>query len=297
MTDVTVPFLLAHLSDLHLPPPEGATGVWPLKRALSRLSWGLNRHRRHLRVAVEAVATDIRRAAPDHVAVTGDLTNFGLAEEYKAAAEWLAALAPDGAETLTAIPGNHDAMVRGAVEAGFGGAVSPYASDDGGARNWPILRKRGPLALIGVSTGVPSPPFRATGRVGEAQLQRLGALLAETRGLCRVVLVHHPPDDSAPVRKALTDRAALRTVLAREGAELVLHGHLHKPGLTGLPGPEGRAIPTVGVASASMAARRHHPAAWSLIRVSGNPGAWRIELEARQLQPDGAMATVARLVL
>lgn len=293
------PFLLAHLSDLHLPPPGDARGVWPPKRALSRLSWRLRRRRLHLERVAAAVAEDLGRAGPDHVAVTGDLTNFGLAGEYARAAAWLARLGD--AAAVTAIPGNHDAMAAGAAEAGFGpgGPLAPFAAGDGGARGWPVLRRRGPLALIGVSSGVPSPPFRATGRIGADQCARLAGLLAATQGLCRVVLVHHPPDQSAPARKALTDRAALQTVLACEGAELVLHGHLHVSALAALPGPGGRAIPCLGAPSASMAPGRGpaRAAGWTALRVSGEPGGWRIALEARRLGADGRLATTLRLDL
>ena len=41
-------------------------------------------------------------------------------------------------------------------------------------------------------------------------------------------------------------------MLRRRGAELVLHGHLHRTTLASLPGPE-RAIPVIGVPSASHA--------------------------------------------
>ena len=45
------------------------------------------------------------------------------------------------------------------------------------AAGFPFVRRRGPLALIGLSTAVPTPPFMATGRLGEAQLARLGETL------------------------------------------------------------------------------------------------------------------------
>jgi hypothetical protein len=38
---------------------------------------------------------------------------------------------------------------------------------------FPFVRRRGPLALIGVSSAVPTPPLMATGRLGRAQLDAL----------------------------------------------------------------------------------------------------------------------------
>jgi 3',5'-cyclic AMP phosphodiesterase CpdA len=93
----------------------------------------------------------------------------------------------------------------------------------------------------------------ATGRLGAEQLERLDKLLADLAEspLCRVVLVHHPIiDGAASRRRALTDAAALRGVLARSGADLVLHGHGHRTMFGEIPGPHGP-IPVVGVRSAS----------------------------------------------
>ena len=99
----------------------------------------------------------------------------------------------------------------------------------------------------------PTLPLFATGRVGEAQLQRLERRLSELSdsSLCRVVLVHHPIiDGTVSDRRALLDADALRGVLARTGADLVLHGHGHRTVFGEVPGPKGP-IPVVGVRSSS----------------------------------------------
>ena len=65
-----------------------------------------------------------------------------------------------------------------------------------GPDDFPYLRRRGPLAIIGVSTAAPMPPQCAGRPHRQAeQMERLAALLARTRqdGCCRVVLIHHPP--------------------------------------------------------------------------------------------------------
>ena len=73
-------------------------------------------------------------------------------------------------------------------------------TDDDNISGFPFLRRRGPLALIGVTSGVPTAPFLATGRLGEKQLSRLAEALdqlaaqkigAETRFL---VLPMRPAD-------------------------------------------------------------------------------------------------------
>jgi 3',5'-cyclic AMP phosphodiesterase CpdA len=79
-------------------------------------------------------------------------------------------------------------------------------------------------------------------------LEQLGA-----QGRCRVVLIHHPPVDGLTSRRrSLLDAHDFGAVLQRRGAELVLHGHLHRATRASLPGPD-RAIPVLGVPSASHA--------------------------------------------
>ena len=131
-----------------------------------------------------------------------------------------------------------------------------------------MLRRRGPLALIGMSSAIASPVGFATGAVGAAQLARLGPILRATRaaGLCRVLMIHHPPlEGTVGRRKRLVDGAALRQVLAREGVELVLHGHSHRSHFETLQTSDG-AAPVIGVPSASS--MHHEPAAYHLYRVT-----------------------------
>ena len=67
---------LAHVSDLHATPVEVRRVADFLgKRALGWLSWRLRRRHHHRPEALEALAADLRATAPDHTAVTGDVTN------------------------------------------------------------------------------------------------------------------------------------------------------------------------------------------------------------------------------
>jgi 3',5'-cyclic AMP phosphodiesterase CpdA len=177
--------MLAHLSDPHLPLP----GRLPLRELLNKrlpslLSWHLKRHRRHRPDILARLVADMHDHAPDLIMVSGDLTNLGLDCEYRAARGWLDALG-DASRVMT-VPGNHDALVAGAWERGaaqwqpyWQGDVPPDTDDVTHA--FPVLRRRGPLALIGLSSAVASPPGFATGEVGAAQRARLAALLRATR--------------------------------------------------------------------------------------------------------------------
>ncbi|HEX5080283.1 MAG TPA: metallophosphoesterase [Geminicoccaceae bacterium] len=282
-------FTLAHLSDLHLPLPPGAPRWRALasKRVLGYLSYRLKRKMVHDQAVLAALVDDLCRHAPDHIVITGDLTNIGLPEEFAASARWLQALrASDG---LTVIPGNHDAYVGVPWQQSFE-RWSAFMSETGTpireAGDFPFVRRRGEVALIGVSTACPSSLVEATGRIGAAQLARLGRQLEQlgAQALFRVVLIHHPPiAGMVSYRKRLTDQAAFRAVIARSGAELILHGHHHRFTLDELATPHGKA-PVIGVPSGS--ARRapgHEHASYHLCRLHAEPGRWRLEVEVRGL--------------
>src|ERR1700728_1431369 len=81
--DVMAAFTLAHLSDPHLPPlPAPRLRELAGKRALGYLNWKRNRYKFHRRDVLDALVSDIRSQAPDHIAVTGDLVNLALEAEF-----------------------------------------------------------------------------------------------------------------------------------------------------------------------------------------------------------------------
>ncbi len=278
-------YVLAHLSDPHLAPlPQPRLADLASKRVLGWLHWRRTRHRIHRAAQVDLLVRDLKAQAPDHVAVTGDLVNIALEAEFPQARAWLDRVGTP--HDVTLVPGNHDAYVR-LGHAALAAHWHEYMRGDAAtstALRFPFVRRRGPLAIIGLSSAVATAPFMATGRLGAAQIGELEQLLPRLAGHFRVVLVHHPPGGSRSGRfKRLTDAAALRSALARHGAELVLHGHDHVHALDWLPGPHG-AIPAVGVPSASavMLAGHHvEPAAYNLYRIGGSAGAWRCEVVTR----------------
>jgi 3',5'-cyclic AMP phosphodiesterase CpdA len=277
-------FLLAHLSDPHIGPiPTPPLRELINKRGLGLINWYRKRHRHHHIDVLDAIVTDMRAHAPGHVAVTGDLVNISLPAEFARAAKWLEHVGAPSDVSLT--PGNHDAYIRRAA----GHAAEHWGDfmrgDDGAA--FPFLRKRGPVAVIGLTTSLPTGPFMATGRLGDKQLARLAELLAALKHepLFRVVLIHHPPiPNRGHYMKRLIDGPKLRALLAQHGAELLLHGHNHEQQLMWLDGPHGR-IPAVGVPSASAIVSDHdEPAAYNLYRIAGTPGAWQCEAVTRGLK-------------
>lgn len=298
-------FALAHLSDPHLA-GWSVDGVGSLlnKRLTGWLSWRVNRRRIHQARVLDLLVDDLATHGADHVAVTGDLVNISLPEEFARAAAWLGRLG--ATDRVTVVPGNHDAYV--AVNWADGpGRWSDYMTNRGwhpeGAApagvqdGFPFVRRVGPLALIGVSTALPTLPFIAAGRLGAAQLEALERVLGELRApdVFRVVLIHHPPFTSGGYkRKSLLDAAAFLDVIRAAGAELVLHGHMHMAAL----GHIG-STPVIGVPSASALRKGHKDAAaYNLYRVGDAGANWRVSVEIRGLAEDqGRIAASGGYVL
>ena len=289
-------FRLGHLSDPHLAPPP-LPFRWrdvASKRLLSRFAWR-RKHARHARAVLDLISADVRDRAPDHLAITGDLTNFATPEEFEAARVWLEAFGDPA--RLTVSPGNHDALAAAGAPRGFA-PWKPWLGDADG--DFPHLRVRGPVALINLSSAAPTALHLAQGVLGAPQLAKARALLDETRtqGLYRVVLVHHPVVEGVVSgRKSLTDAEALRTVLRDAGAELVLHGHAHEALLTSTPGPDGP-IPVMGVPSASTPPRGEDaPARWNEIEILRDGDGFRTTVHARGVTPGQPVLPLGSFVL
>jgi 3',5'-cyclic AMP phosphodiesterase CpdA len=287
-------FVLAHLSDPHLGPiPTPRLREVINKRGLGLINWYRKRHRHHRGDVLDAIVADMKAHAPGHVAVTGDLVNISLPAEFARAATWLLGLgAPDN---VTLVPGNHDAYIKRVAGHAAqhwgdymrGDSTPPPQAGKEKEGAFPFVRTRGPIAIIALTTSVPTGPFMATGKLGDEQLARLERILAALKHepVFRVVLIHHPPIPSRGHHmKRLIDASKLRAVLAAHGADLLLHGHNHAQQLIWLDGPNGR-IPAVGVPSASAIVSTHDaPAAYNLYRIAGAPGAWQCEAVTRGLR-------------
>jgi len=255
------------------------------KRLLGYLSWRLRRHREHLGAILDALVRDLDTVRPNHVAVTGDLVNLALPAEFAEAAAWLARLGPP--EAVSVVPGNHDALVRVLPGEGWD-HWRAYAGSDpdtpDGDHEFPYLRCRGPLAIVGLSSAFPTLPGRATGRLGTDQLARLDRLLGrlDGRDQCRVLLLHHSPVDGVSgARRRLVDAPDLRRCIAERGTDLVLHGHEHAFRFDQVVGPAGP-VPVFGMPSASkQSARADEVAQYCIYDIEGGRDQWRIVAESR----------------
>ncbi len=264
------------------------------KRFTGYLNWRRGRYLIHDMPTLERITADLLAQAPDHVAITGDLVNIGLESEFVTAQRYIERVG-DG-ERVSVIPGNHDVYVRSSFRY-FVASATPWMTSDGATQaSFPYTRVRGGVALIGLSSGIPTAPLLASGELGEPQLRALGTALDEARkaGLARVVMIHHPPTrNGANLGRGLRDARAFEKVLAVNGADLIIHGHNHRQSVVRIKGPAGSAIPVVGVASASaVPGSLSHRAAYHLYRIERAAGGVTIDLKIRGLKADKSIGDV-----
>jgi 3',5'-cyclic AMP phosphodiesterase CpdA len=283
-------FQLAHISDIHLGPLPNVRMVDLMsKRITGYINWKRNRASHMAGDTLSRLLLALGAEKPDHIAVTGDLTNLALDAEIAAARDWLMALGTP--ETVSAIPGNHDAYVPGAL----GKSVAAWAPFMTGEpidakrtrHGFPYLRRRGPVALIGVNSAVATAPFLASGIFTNRQAKALRRTLdiAGKEGLFRVVLIHHPPvRHAATPQKRLYGIGLFQKVIREHGAELVLHGHTHLAQRHTIGGPDGNPVPVIGVPAAGQAPGGRRPAAaFNLFDIDGAPSDWRCAMQAHSI--------------
>ncbi len=280
-------FRLAHFSDVHLGPLALADvfAGFRLKRLIGGLSW-LRRRKIHLPRIAQAMLTDIAATKPDHIAFTGDLVSIASGDEFIRGRQWLEKVgAPD---VVSFTPGNHDAYVPISYENGLAHWQPWFTGDSKKVNQFPYLRLRRNVALIGLSTAQPQNLYRANGTLGLVQRNGLRVLLQDLRlkGFCRVVMIHHPPAPGLAMgARALTDAEELAEILKAEGAELVIHGHNHRAMHNVLEGPTGK-IPLIGVASASGSGHHGEVAQWNLYSIARHMGQWQITLQPHRWNPN-----------
>ncbi|MEP6355914.1 MAG: metallophosphoesterase [Hyphomicrobiales bacterium] len=293
-------FKLAHFSDPHIGPlPRPSMRELLSKRITGYLNYKRNRSRALTGDVLGTLLSDLKKQAPDHIALTGDIVNIALDAEILAARQWLESVGQP--RDISLIPGNHDAYVRGSLNKAKG-AWSPFWLGDD-ARDeveFPYLRRRGPIAIIALSTGVATAPFMATGTLGRQQIEKAGQLLRQTASpdIYRAVLIHHPPFvEKGRWMKRLTDHRAFVKMIEKEGGELVLHGHTHRRNVTSLKGPKG-SIPVVGVPSASSGLNgKHEPSRYNLFNIEKQNEQWKCLHIERGVTPKGTFEELSRKVL
>jgi 3',5'-cyclic AMP phosphodiesterase CpdA len=281
---------LAHVTDVHLLSLDGARlSDFLNKRLAGGVNLLLNRGRHHTAEVFDRLVDDINEQGIEQVACTGDITNLSLESEFRFARAHFDRFG-GGPSNVTCVPGNHDTYIT-EVAGLFERIFAPYVAGDEAWRwpdgdPWPTVRVRGDLALIGLTTSLPSGLIMCHGALGAGQRARLARVLADERlaDKLRVLVMHHPAAGrhARSWRRGLRDHAELAKLVAEHGAELVLHGHEHLDLESHLAGPGGEPVPVHGMRSASYAiaspTRTARYRVYSVRRDGGRrPRVWRSE--------------------
>jgi 3',5'-cyclic AMP phosphodiesterase CpdA len=229
---------LCHFSDVHLTTRHLG---WTVRDLLGKRSTGwmnltlLGRGRR-FRLAsrvVDVLRRDFAARDYDRLVFSGDATMMGFDAELSMAAGKIGV----GDESLPpgiAVPGNHDVYVPRVVRNGaFEAAFAPWQQGERvGEFTYPFAQKVGHVWLIGMNSA--SPNFwmwDATGKVADAELNRLRELTARLDSSPRIIVSHYPiltqkriPE---PRWHRLRNWRRVRDIAADCGVSLWLHGHRH----------------------------------------------------------------------
>ena len=196
--------ILAQVTDLHIRQP-------------GKLAYGRLDTAPYLRRAVDAIAG--LRQKPDAIVLTGDLTDFGRAEEYAHLAQLLDPLDVP----FYLLPGNHDD--REQMRRSF---PSHAYLGTSGALQYSV--KIGDLRLVTLDTVLAG---QSDGALPPERLAWLDAELAQDEATPTVIAMHHPPFRTMighMDRLGLLQGAEqLEAIVAKHGnVERVICGHLHR---------------------------------------------------------------------
>lgn len=257
---------IAHLSDLHVFDSKGVRlrDFLTSRRVLGMLNLLSIRKSAHSTAVLERLLEDLLETRPDHVVVTGDLSNLALESEFDRVASYLRYVFDQS--RVSVIPGNHDYYTWGAVRGQrFEKTFYPYMFPqftDLDVDLYPYDKLLGPVSIFGLRSATQTIPPGSYGEVDRPQLDRLIHIVQDPkyRNTFKIALVHHYfhaartlNDRIGPLR----NRHEVAEVLVDQGFDLVLHGHDHVARL-GWLGSGPRRIPVIGAGSATATDPRPH---------------------------------------
>jgi 3',5'-cyclic AMP phosphodiesterase CpdA len=162
--------------------------------------------------------------APDVLVVSGDITQRARRSQFRAARNFVDAIAPPG---RVVIPGNHDIPLFDV----FTRAFAPYRNYSRvfGTDLEPSFQNPD-LLLIGVNTT--RPRRRKNGELSKRQIEHVSERLRSADpSQVRIVVVHQPVFAIRPgdARNLLRGHQMALPVWAEAGADIVMGGHIHLP--------------------------------------------------------------------
>ena len=258
MTRVTAalrPFRLAHLSDLHIGPlPPLAPRDLLSKRLLGYLSWRARKQRIHRIEVLAALERDLQASAPDHVVITGDLVNLAPAGRVRpgrrlAAGPGRTRVDLGGSGQPRLLSADRRERVLDALGRLHGLRRGRHANEGGWRPASPICGAAGRLRSSGSrARSRRRRALRPAGLARRSSRRSIGCsrtcLATTAAGWCCCITRRRLAQAGGASVSSMRQPSA--RIVARRGADLILHGHEHTP-VSGLIESRQGAIPVLGV--------------------------------------------------
>ena len=236
--------LVAHISDLHCGSPY------------------------HIPSLASRVVDELNEMQPDVVVVTGDLTDMGFRQEFKAAHRLVSRIQ---CRNKLVLLGNHDARNVG----------EEHFEEMFGARSSELIVNG--VRFLGVDS---SEPDLDSGRLGRERYRWIGERFSEPEEF-KVMCMHHhlvPVPGTGRERNVVADAGDVLRVLQTSGCDVVLCGHKHVPNVWRL---EDMLVVNAGTACSHRLRGKVRPS-YNLVEIS-TAGRVRVWLK----QPFGEAEPVA----
>ena len=229
-------FKIVHISDIHLPLYNIKPKISQLfsKRIFGYLNWVLIRKKKLNTYDINKLINIINNQYFDHIIITGDIVNIALPEEIQVANKYLKLL--NNKNNISIVPGNHEAYVKKSLNKILN-EWSIYMKDDfnhliinNNKNQFPYLKIKNNIAIIGLSTACSSLPGLAIGKIGIKQINKLIKILKflSKYSIFKILIMHHPPyNNKSYWNKRLIDSSTLLDIIKCYEIHLILHGHMH----------------------------------------------------------------------
>jgi 3',5'-cyclic AMP phosphodiesterase CpdA len=205
--------------------------------------------------ALAATTEWLAAESPDVTVVTGDLTCFGQAQEFAAAADWARRLKGP----LLFTPGNHDTPYLGLI-ARLTRPFARYQASFGPAEADVWRGEAGTIAALNTARGAQFRWNWSKGAIEADQTAHALATLQPAEVGFRAVACHHPLVEmvGGPMTGRVRGGEAAARRLCEAKVDLVLTGHVHAPFVWPFPFDDGKSY-AVGASTLSLRERGAPP--------------------------------------
>jgi 3',5'-cyclic-AMP phosphodiesterase len=254
---------IAHLSDLHLLEDSFHQRPWATRFRAEFLSVGRPLDPKERRNRFRNALRSVRESGAEHLIITGDLTEDGVESQFEVVAELLHESGLDP-ETITLIPGNHDAYHEPELwRAALNGPLSAFRMT---SQPGSVLRFQG-VTIIPVSTVREQHYLFSAGAMEDQHVKEIAQVVANTRHSPQPVILaqHHPPRRTR-LRlmewfDGLRPHSEFSNLLHHEDHLFVLHGHTHVSSSKPMkPGGQPRIFCCPAVVDSEQPLRLYHVA-------------------------------------